>query len=150
MHQYRIESGAISLSSGTAKTALQLVTGATRRAKILEVGLSGVSVTSTDPAILMEFLLQTSAGTSSSYTPALIDLGDPVAISTALNTITVEPSGTTAVGPGPWQVTPVGGLYVYPFASDQEIRVPISTRVGLRLTSGSSLSGVHAYLVFQE
>jgi len=150
VHQYRVDSGDISLSAATAKTALQLVAGSTRKSKILEFGVSYASTTSTDGPVLCEFLIQTSAGTSSSFTPVLMDTGDPVAIQTALNTITVEPSGTTAVGAGPWRVTPVGGLFVYQFPVDQELKVAISTRIGFRLTAPSALSSVRAYIVYQE
>ena len=150
MHIYRITSGDISLSSTVAKTALQLVTGSTRKAKLLEFGFSFASVTSTDGPVLAEFLVNSSAGTSSSYTPIAIDLTDPAAISTALNTFTAEPTGTTAAGPGPLRCTPVGGLFVYPFAQGVELVVPISTRLGLRLTAPSALSNVSAYILVQE
>lgn len=150
MHIYRIDSGDISLSAATAKTALQLVAGSTRRAKIVEFGVSFASTTSTDGPVLAEFLVQTSAGTSSAFTPVLTDAGDPAAIQTALNTFTAEPTGTTAVGPGPWRVTPVGGLFVYQFPVDQELKVAVSSRIGLRLTAPSALSSVRAYIIYQE
>lgn len=150
MHVYRIDSGDISLSAATSKTALQLVTGATRKAKVLEFGVSFASTTSTDGPVLAEFLVNTSAGTSSAFTPIALDLSDPAAIQTALNTFTVEPTGTAAAGPGPWRVTPVGGLFVYQFPVDQELKVPVSTRIGLRLTAPSSLSNVRAYAIYQE
>lgn len=150
MHIYTIDSADISLVAATAKTALQLVAGATRRSKIKEIGVSFASVTSTDAPVLAELRTQSTAGTSSAFTPFPLVPDDPAAIQTARNLFTVEPTDVALVYPGPWRVTPVGGLFIYQWPEGEELRVAISTRVGLRLTSPAALSNVRAYMIYQE
>ncbi|MFI5228398.1 MAG: hypothetical protein ACHQWU_04970 [Gemmatimonadales bacterium] len=146
MHIYTIESGEFSLVAATAKTVLQLVLGATRRAKILEIGVSLESITSTDQPGLVELRKQSTAGTSTSFTPNPVDAADPAAIQTALNTFTAEPTDVAAVFP-PMRLTPVGGLLVYAWTVD--LLPAVSTRVGLRLTFPQAQSG-RAWLTYQE
>jgi hypothetical protein len=151
MHIYRAFSTATSLSSTVAKTMFQIVTPSTRKVKLLEFGVSFSSVTSTDGPVVAEFLVNSGAGTASAMTPIAIDLGDPASLCTGCqNIFTVEPTGTTAAGPGPITCTPVGGLFVYPFAQGVELVVPVSTKLGFRLTAPSALSNVYAYAIFQE
>ncbi len=151
MHIYRIASGDVSLTAATPRTMIQLVTGSTRKAKIIEFGVSFSSVTSTDAPVLAEFLVETSAGTSSAGTNVALDLTDPAMIATSLITFTsTEPTGTTPAGPGPIRCTPVGGLFVYPFSQGVELVVPISTRLALRLNAPSSITLVNAYILVQE
>lgn len=151
MHRYIVQTGAdVSLSAATAKTLLQVVTGATRRAKITEIGIGFASVTSTDGPVLIELREQSTAGTSSANTPVAIDRADPSAIATALDTFTVEPTDTGLRGPGPWKVTPIGGTFVYQFPAGQELELAVSTRLGLRLTAPAAESAVRAYIVVQE
>ncbi len=148
MHVYRILTGDQSLTAATAKTVAQLVTGATRRAKILTVETAFSSVTSTEAPVLIELLLQTTAGTMSAATPAIVDQADPAAISTAQITATAEPTASTIL----WaeRVTPVGGTAVFVFPRDEQITMAVSTRVGLRMTSAASQSNVRAVVTFQE
>jgi len=151
MHIYKIDSGDYTSVNG-ARTLLQLVAGSTRRSKILEIGVSFASVTSTDAPVLVELGTETSAGTSSSFTPLPLDPADPAAIQTALNTFSsTEPTGFTAIGAGPWRVTPIGGTFVYQWPAGDEPRVAISTRFALRATTAASLStAIRAYLIYQE
>lgn len=151
MHIYRVDSGDYS-SVSAAKTLIQWVTGSTRRSKCLEFGVSFASVTSTDAPVLIDLIIETSAGTSSSATITAIDTGDPAAISTALNNFSsTEPTGTTATGSGPWRVTPIGGTFVYQFPQGMEPTVAISTRFALRVTPGAPLStAIRGYLIMQE
>ena len=151
MHIYTIKSGDYSGLSA-ARTILQLVTGSTRRAKILEIGVSGGSVTATDAPVLIELGTETSAGTSSGTTPASDDADDPVAISTALNNFSsTEPTGFAAVSSGPWRLTPIGGVLVYTFQPGQEFVMAVSTRFAIRVTPPASLStALNGYIKFQE
>lgn len=151
MHRYVVQTPAdISLVNATLKTLVQVVTGATRRLKITEIGCSFASVTSTDPPVLLQLRLQTTAGTMSANTPLIQDQQDPAAIFTAQDTATVEPTDGGALNAGPWKVTPIGGTFVYQFPAGQEPIMKVSTRVGLTATSGAAESGVRAYLVLQE
>ena len=153
MHQYGVESGSVSLVAATAKTVWQWVTGSTRRSRLLEVGFSFVSTTATHIPVLAELRIQSTAGTSSAFTPTLSDQTDPAAISTARNVFTVEPTDVSLLQPGPWSVTPVGGLFVYNWSqslADYNIIMAVSTRLGLRLTAPDAQTGVRAYGLFQE
>lgn len=150
MHQYTIDSGDYS-SLSTARTILQLVTGSTRRARLKEFGISFASVTATDAPVLVELGTETSAGTSSAFTPRPTDPTDPASISTALNTFSgTEPTGFALAGPGPWRVTPIGGLFVYQFPEGEELVVAVSTRLAMRLTAPQAQSSVRGYFIFQE
>lgn len=148
MHVYRVLSTDQSLTATTAKTIVQLVTGATRRAKILTLELAFSSVTSTEAPVLAELVLQTTAGTMSAATPVAADQADPAAICTAQITATVEPTTTTIL----WaeRLTPVGGTAVWVFPKDEQITMLVSTRVGLRLTAPANQSSIRAVLTFQE
>jgi hypothetical protein len=148
MHKYSIISAAENLSAATVETMLQLVTGATRRAKILGFSVAFPSVTSTDAPATIELLLQTDAGTASAVTPAALDQGDPAAISTAQKTFTAEPTGSTVLRR--MKVTPIGGTFVYHFPEGEEITMAVSTRVGLTINSPAAQTGVVAELFFQE
>lgn len=150
MHIYTIESGSASLVGATPKTLVQLVTGSTRRSKIIEVGCSFTSVTAANASGLVELRASSTAGTSSAFTPVPIDPADPVAIQTARNAFTVEPTDVGPIYPGPWNVTPVGGLFVYSWSVGVDLMVPISTRYGLRFTFPDNQSGVRAYITYQE
>jgi hypothetical protein len=151
MHQYKVDSGSYT-SVAAARTIVQWVTGSTRRAKILEIGVSFASVTATDAPVLVELGTETSAGTSSSATIALVDQADPAAIGTALNNFSsTEPTGFTSVSSGPWFVTPIGGTLVYQFPAGQELVMAVSTRIAIRVTPGASLStAIRGYIIVQE
>lgn len=150
MHRYTQRFTAVSLSAATAKTVVQLVTPSTRRSRIVEFGVSFSSVTSSDPTVLAEFRQQSTAGTSSAGTITKTDTLDPAALASTLITFTAEPTDTAAIGYGPWQVTPIGGLFVYQMPEAEEIKMNVSERIGLRLNSPNALSNVAGYIVWQE
>lgn len=152
MHIASIETAAdVSLVAATAKTLLQAVTGATRRLKLLEAGVSGASVATNPPdtPMLIEIREQSTAGTSSANTPIVLDRQDPAAIYTALDTFTAEPTDVGLRGPGIWRISP-SGIWVYQIPWGQELVMQISTRMGLRLTAPNAESNVRAYMVWQE
>jgi hypothetical protein len=147
MPVYTIESGNISLAAGTALTALQLTTPSTRRGELIELGISFSDTTATDAPGLIELRTQSTAGTSSSFTPSPDDPAEPASLCTARNTFTAEPTDVALMYPGPWRLTPVGGLFVYQFDGK---KIPISTSVGVRLTYPNNQSNVRVYLKFKE
>lgn len=150
MHRYKQRFGAISLSAATAKTAVQVVSPSTRRGKIVEFAVGFSSVTATDPTVLTEFRLQTSAGTSSAGTISKTDTLDPASLFSTNITFTAEPTETGDIGFGPWPVTPIGGLLIYQAPEGEEIKFNVSERIGLRLTSPNALTNVYGYVVWQE
>jgi hypothetical protein len=148
MHKYNVMSGDISLVAATAKTAIQIVTGATRKAKIEAITLSFASVTSTHTPVLVELLLQTTAGTMSAATPVALTQTDPAALFTAQNNATVEPTASTVLRA--FRVTPIGGTAVIFLPPGQEIEQSISTRIGLRLTAADIQSSIRVEVQVQE
>lgn len=150
MHRYKTRFSGVSLSAATAKTVLQIVSPSTRRLKIVEFGIGFSSTSATDPTVLCEFRQQSTAGTSSAGSMLLTDLLDPAALSSSLITFTAEPTDTAEVGPGPFQVTPIGGLFVYQFPEGEELKMNVSQRVGMRLNSPNALTNVAGYILVQE
>lgn len=149
MHRYNVMSGDENLAAATAETMIQIVTGATRKAKIVGFTLSFPSVTSTDAPAKVEFLLQTTAGTASAATPVALDQSDPAAIFTAQKTVTAEPTASTVIRT--FKVTPVGGTIVMDMeAMGQDITMAVSTRVGMRVTSPAAQTAVVAEVQVQE
>lgn len=148
MHIYTVVSDEQALAAATAETLLQAVTGATRRLKISGFSLSGASVTSSEAPMLIEFLLQTTAGTASAQTPEPLDRADPAAIFTAQKNFTAEPTAGAVLRR--LKMTPVGGTIIYHFPERMEIVMPVSSRVGFRVTSPSAQSGVVGELFAEE
>jgi len=154
LHRYTCQIGAAGaaaaepLAAGTAETVLQLVAAATRWATITEIGIGFDSVTASNVPATVELMLQSTAGTSAAFTPLPDTPGMPAAITTCLHHFTAEPTTTTCL----WSITVpvVGGTFVIQAPLDREIyTMPISTRVGLRITSPSVVN-VRGYMRFEE
>lgn len=133
--------------AATPKTFLQLITPATRKAWLKELGISFKSVTATDVPVLIQLCRQSTAGTVTAVTPNPDVEGHPAALCTASELVTVEP--TTGVVIKEWELTPIGGLFVYQLPLGDEIEMAISSRLGLIVTSPQIQSG-RAYLKFNE
>ena len=147
MHRYNIISDAQALAATVAETLLQLVTPATRRAKVTGFSIALESVTATDVPVLVELMLQTTAGTASAVTPTPFDQADPAALCTAQKSFTAEPTASTVIRR--LKLTPIGGLIVYDFPEGEEITMAVSTRLGLRVTAPQAQTGT-AELRHQE
>lgn len=149
MHRYSVSATAQSTSAATTKTLIQLITGSTRRAAILEVTIAFKSSTTTDAPALVELLRQTTVGTAGSNpTPILEDPADPPAIATAGINYSAEPTASDILRS--WDVPVQGGLVVYQFPLGYEVVMGVSTRLGLRVTTPQAQTGVEARIVWQE
>lgn len=137
-----------SLVAATAKTLIQLVTGATRKIWVKEISIGFKSVTATDVPVLVTLNRQSTAGTASAVTPNPVSEGFPAAISTAQEIFTVEPTTGVVVG-GPWEITPIGGLLIYQIPLGDEIDMAVSSKLGLVATAPQGQS-VRAYIKFNE
>lgn len=146
LHQYSVVVSGVSLSAATAKTIFQLVTGATRRARLVSITGSFRSSTATDAPAQIRILRQTTAGTASAATINATDSGMPAAISTAQVNATVEPTAG-AVLHGQSCPTP-GGLFHLPLAH-HELVAGVSTRLGVEVTCPQAQTGDFT-LVFEE
>jgi hypothetical protein len=136
MDSYTASATGIALAAATAKTCLQLVTPSTARAFIDSIEISTDGVTSDAVPILVELVLQTSAGTMSALTPVKLDASAPASVVTAQYNATVEPTTTSVI----WRqrISPAGATWYRPFydaAGATRPRMPVSTRLGLRITA---------------
>jgi hypothetical protein len=148
MAKFMVTRKAEALVAATVETILQVVGGAAKAPKLLEVGVSFNGVSPSAVPALVELVRQTSAGTSSAATFRPLDgAASPVEI-TALSAFTAEPTDGGVILPA-WYVTPNGGLFVYAFPSGNEITVPVTERLGLRATAPDAVS-VTAYMVVEE
>jgi hypothetical protein len=151
MHIYRIGTTAdVSLGAGVAKTILAWITGATRRAKLLEIQLGFNSQVSTDQAVLVEVVRFTIDGTGTAVTPVADDPGNPAAIGTAKHSYSVEPTTPTVILPGQ-RITPQqGGTMILQLPFGREILCGVSGLFGIRLTAPNAQTGVRATMQVEE
>lgn len=148
MHLYTLAPAAdVSLVAATAKTVVQLVTGATRRAKITGLELGFTSTTSTDGPVLVQLMLQTTAGTMSALTPRVLDQSDPAAISTAQSNASAEPTASTVFYE--WRITPIGGQLIRLWPFGFEFVMNVSSKVGIVMTAPQNQT-TRLTLTFQE
>lgn len=137
------------VATAATETLVQVVTGATRRVKIKEWGISFDGADATKTPIQVDLLRQTTAGTSAALTVVQNDPADPAVISTALKTFTAEPTASDVL----WseQLSPAGGFDRVQLPLGEEIIVAVSTRIGLRVIvpSGSNCNAT-AYIKFEE
>lgn len=146
--RYVVHELARALSASATKTLVQLVTGSTRRARIIELGISFDGITAATP-VKCDLLLQTSAGTMSAFTP-VTELSDgPAAIATAQVNATAEPTAGSIMRS--WYVTPFSGLFVVQFPLGREPTLGVSARIGLRAITATGVTpNASAYVVFEE
>lgn len=136
-------------AAGANKTIIQLITGATRKSWVLEFGIGFKSVTATDVPGAIFFARQSTAGTNTAVTPGVTIEGQPVAIDTAAELFTgAEPTTGATVG-GPWELTPIGGLFVYQFPAGQELEMAVSSRLGL-IALTAAVQNCRAYIKYAE
>lgn len=123
-----------------ARTLLQLITSAAQPIKILEVGITFDGVLNNDKPIDIQLLVQTTAGTSSAGTCTDLDrvLATTPATTSLITFSSTEPTQSTPVFHR-WFIHPQAGL-VYVAQPGKEIRVPISTRLGLAIQTAPTTS----------
>jgi hypothetical protein len=148
-HLFVARVSGVSLSAAATKTLVQIVTTTNQRIQVRGFGVSFNGTDATKEPILVDVLRQTTAGTSSALT---LVKGDPLtgtAVTTALQTFSAEPTASDVL----WSqyFTPVGGgidLTLYP---EDEITLGPSTRLGLRVTTGTGVTcSAAAYFRFAE
>jgi hypothetical protein len=147
---YTIVAGA-ALSAATAKSAVNLISSATKSSRIVEIGVSFDGVTSSAVPVLVELCSSTqgAAGTCTAFTPLLIrGLSTDAASFTAGINYTVEP--TTLVVIKHWYISPLTGVVLpYPLGREAEgVSTAATARKGmvLRLTAPAIVN----YKVFFE
>lgn len=147
MAVYTARVAAVSLTAATAKTLVQIVPGSNVTVRIIEVGISFDSTTSSEAPVAVDLMRQTTAGTSSSLTlVADQESNSKAAVATALQTFSAEPTAGNVLRT--WHVTPVGGLLVIQFPLGREPDA-LTNRIALRANAPSTET-VTAYITFEE
>ncbi len=128
-----MDTGAVALVASTPLTVLQGVAATNTRALIKSLDISSNGITPTDPGILIDILVQSSAGTMSALTPVKTTSSDSETLqTTAQKTATGEPAA---------------GTILRSFYYNEQTWVPIffdpplpivgGTRIGVRATPGT-------------
>ena len=138
-HVYNIALDADGTSSGTLPL-FQLIAPASRYLWVLQWSISGKSVNASDIPIRVEWVRQTSAGTSAgTITPAARGQY-PAALMTVNKSFSAEPTDGGVIVDGPYYVSPVGGLFFLQSLKEREVEVANSGRLGLRIVCPQSTS----------
>lgn len=136
------------LAAATAETVIQLVTPATVRARIVELGVFFDGITSTAEPVDVALTRQTTAGTASAGTVTPIDAAAPTGLVTAQIDFSAEP--TSGVELGRWMVHPQGGAFIQKWDLWAEAPVmAVSTRLGIICTAAATVN-VSAYIRWVE
>ena len=137
------------IASAATETLVQVVTGATAKARIKEWGVSFDGVDATKTPIRVDLLRQTTAGTSAALTLVKNDPDDVAALASALQDFSAEPTPGDIL----WTeyVTPAGGFDRVQLPLGEEIVMQESERIGLRVVvpTGSNCNAT-AYIRFEE
>jgi len=137
----------VTLAGTTEQTLIQLLAPTNQRVKLTELSVSFKGTSNTDAPVQVRLMVQTSAGTASSGTPALIDADMAETIQTASRiTFTVEPSYSTVIGT--WQVHPQTGL-ILPMSTIKPPVIKGGTRMALVALAPTTVT-CSAYLECEE
>lgn len=138
----------VNATAGAAapKTLIQIIAAANARVKVRGFVVGNPNASAAQ-GVEFELNRQTTAGTSSSATPAATDPDDPAARTSALSTFTAEPTAGTAI----WEYGfDIVGTYVMWYPPGTEPWVVNSARLGLRKTVGADATAWSATVCFEE
>lgn len=131
--RFTCDTGSVALTAATPITELQIIAATNTRVLIDRLDISSNGITAADPGILIDILVQTTAGTMSSLTPAKVISSDTETLqTTAQKLATGEPTASTIL------------VSVYyneqtwvPLLFDPPLVVVGGTRMGVRATPGT-------------
>lgn len=150
MPLYVARTAAVSVAASKTLTLVQIATGATRRAKIKEWGISFDGVDATKIPAQVDLLRQTTAGTASALTLVKVNPNSPAAIATAQQTFTAEPTAGDVI----WSefITPAGGFDRVQLPLGEENEMDVSGWLGLRIITLATWTtcNVLPYIRFEE
>ena len=136
-------------TAGTNKTAVELVTATTVRAKIYEI-IVGCSATPASQASAWHLQRHTATGTGTAQTPALLDPADPVSLLAAKVNMSAE--GTYTAGQVMWEL-PLNQQATFDWKANpgREFTLAASATAGAGLkTSTSNSTAVHQGSLYWE
>lgn len=110
--QYVIHSGLTALTAATAKTLVEINTGANTPTELIKLAVSSSYITTATPiSLLVELGTTTATGTGTSFTPKRIGQAVGTSAATVKINDTVEPTGFSAVQA--WDLTLPGDRIDY-------------------------------------
>ncbi len=131
---YSVVAGSTALVAATAKTAIELATGATITNNIVQYSVSFNGAPGTAVPVTVEWITYTTTGTGTAYTPNKISSPPgPASVTTAKVNMTAEGTGSITVIDSQF-VPPTSGV-AYQFPLGREIAMGASAFLGLRLTA---------------
>jgi hypothetical protein len=141
LHIYKTTIGSQPVAAGTEETLIQIVTGTTRKVKILGWSVWCDGVTSTAVPGVVRLVRQTTAGTSSAGTNDPVDPDMPAAISTSL----ISFSGTMPTEGNNIErkfIHPQGGGYekTWDITDPTAPVLDISSRVGISVNFAAAVN----------
>lgn len=148
-HKYNIPLAA-DVSAAAVRTLLQIVAPATRDIWVLEWNFGGKSTEGSNVPVKVEWVRQTSAGTSGGViTPVPEDPDIPPALCSVISAFTVEPADGALRVAGPWRLHPAGGNIIYQRPLGEEFKIKAGTRCGLRFIP-DQLTDIIGYVRIME
>lgn len=135
------------LAAAAVETLIQGVASSSKGVELVRwaVSFNGSSVS--EQPVRVDLLRVSSAGTSSAFAPIKLDPTSDSALMTARTSHTAEPTPGDVIETH--YVTPAGGLLYIQYAPDERVKVPASTRLGIRVLSPSAVNA-SALLIFNE
>ena len=142
-----VTSGVVALTAATARTLIELATGAAVANQWVAFDITFDGVTATAVPVKVDIITTTASGTGTTYTPVRYSPSQPVAAATTAEiATTVEGSTPTVVQS--WYVPPTSG-FSYQWPLGRELAMFPSKFMGIRCTAPAGVNAI-ANLVFEE
>lgn len=136
--QYMIPAAA-ALAAGTAKTVIEVATGANSPLEWIAVDITFDGVSGTAVPVRVDFCSYTASGTGTSTTPKRLGQAVGTSSATVKTNDTVEPAGATVLFS--WYVPPTSGI-AYQWPMGREFFQNTSTFYGIRLTAPAAVNAL--------
>lgn len=145
--QYIVSSGVVALTAATARTLIELATGAAIENLWVSFDITFDGATATATPVKVDIITTTASGTGTTYTPVKYGASQPTnSVTTAEIATTVEGSSPTVVQS--WYVPPTSG-FSYQWPLGRELAMFPSKFMGIRCTAPAGVNAI-ANLVFEE
>lgn len=138
MPDYIVIPQVVAVTASTTKTVLQYLAPSTHQARLKSLSVSFDATDATDIPPRVDLLRQTSAGTMTAGTLTPVDPGTEAAQGSTSNNATAEPTAGAVLAS--WYVTSIGGLWAWQFPLGDEIIIPASNRIGIRVVTQALVS----------
>lgn len=144
--QYIVTAGPTALAAATAKTVIELSSGANIPPEWVAFDVTFDGVTASAVPVRLDICSYTASGTGTAFTPKRYGQALGTALTGAKINDTVEPAGATVLAS--FYIPPTSGLsYQWPLG--RELFQATSTWMGIRLTAPAAVNAI-VNLTFEE